>query len=80
MTSDQPSVSCGNASHPDGPWHPATPLPASWQWRKRWRYRRNVRGHGCGCDRRLGRFSGGQLDEPKWTPDRPAPETRGETR
>lgn len=41
---------CGNANHPDGPWHQATPLPGSWQWTKRWRYRRNIRSHGCGCD------------------------------
>jgi hypothetical protein len=45
----EPATACGNPNHPNGPWHPATPLPASWQWRKRWRYGRNVRAHGCGC-------------------------------
>lgn len=42
-------VQCGNPRHPDGPWHPAAPLPPSWERRERvrqwWRRRR----YGCGC-------------------------------
>jgi hypothetical protein len=44
-------VSCGNARHPAGAWHPATPLPYPWQvveWFRRWRNRRRW---GCPCDR-----------------------------
>lgn len=45
------TIECGNANHPDGPWHPATPLPGSWQWGRRLqRWLRKIR-WGCGCPR-----------------------------
>lgn len=46
-----PEVLCGNRLHPDGPWHPATPLPMSWRWRERRRQARNRRQWGCTCHR-----------------------------
>jgi len=42
---------CGNEAHPDGPWHPGTPLPASWEWRARFMFWWNQRRWGCGCSR-----------------------------
>jgi hypothetical protein len=42
-------VQCGNDRHPDGPWHPAAPLPASWQWAERIRQWRRARRYGCTC-------------------------------
>jgi hypothetical protein len=44
------ATACGNPDHPLGPWHPATPVPGSWQWIRSWRYRRNQRRRGCGCN------------------------------
>lgn len=42
-------VQCGNPRHPDGAWHPATGMAASWQWKERiiqwWR----IRQYGCRC-------------------------------
>lgn len=43
-------VSCGNARHPHGQWHPADPLAASWKWRLRIRQWRNRKRWGCSCD------------------------------
>ena len=40
---------CGNRFHPDGPWHRAEPIAASWEWAKivvHW-WRRNH--WGCNC-------------------------------
>lgn len=56
----QPQVGCGNDRHPDGPWHPAAPLPfyggsrltkrGRAQRRAVRRYERNKERWGCGCD------------------------------
>lgn len=42
---------CGNPKHPNGAWHPATPIPASWQWIKCFMYWINTKLWGCGCPR-----------------------------
>lgn len=42
---------CSNARHPNGAHHKSTPLPASWQWRRRFWYWLNTKRWGCGCDR-----------------------------
>lgn len=49
-TTTQSMTTCGNRRHPDGPWHLATPLPASWELLARFRYWRNKRRWGCGCE------------------------------
>jgi hypothetical protein len=47
---------CGNAQHPDGPWHVSTPLPFYGPWwnrkarRAQRRYEENKKRWGCGCD------------------------------
>ena len=62
---EQPKVGCGNAHHPDGAWHPATPMPFQFVWSERdtWgranrqarkRYERNKARWGCGCDSSIG--------------------------
>lgn len=43
------SVYCGNPQHPDGQWHRAAPLAASWQYLARLRQWRRKRRYGCGC-------------------------------
>lgn len=40
---------CGNERHPRGPWHPATPIPGSWQWLECFRYWLRRKRWGCGC-------------------------------
>jgi hypothetical protein len=45
------SVSCGNEKHPDGAWHPSTPLPGPLEWRKHFNFWLNRKQWGCGCDR-----------------------------
>lgn len=42
-------MTCGNARHPDGPWHKASPIPFSWDWRERLRQRRRRKRYGCPC-------------------------------
>ncbi len=42
-------VTCGNPNHPDGAWHPAGPLPYSWQYIKRVRNWWRKRAYGCDC-------------------------------
>lgn len=48
MTENQ----CGNANHPRGAWHEATPLPMQTlrNWREVLRYKRNRKQYGCGCE------------------------------
>jgi hypothetical protein len=62
---------CGNGEHPDGMWHPSTPIPyfPGWMWLARFtrlgriqraevkRYERNCERWGCGCDSRIQRSS-----------------------
>lgn len=43
-------VSCANAQHPDGKWHPASAIPYSWNWIERFRQWRNLKRWGCTCD------------------------------
>lgn len=46
-------ILCGNDRHPDGPWHPAEPLPMYTIWtipeqiRQWWR----IKKYGCSCRR-----------------------------
>jgi hypothetical protein len=59
-TRETPQVGCGNERHPDGPWHPATPLPfyggrpftrqRRLNKRAERRYEANKASWGCGCD------------------------------
>lgn len=44
-------TTCSNEEHPLGAWHPATPLPMSYDLRGRFRRWRNRRRWGCGCNR-----------------------------
>ena len=47
---------CGNPHHPDGAWHPSTPLPFRGPWwsrkgrRAQRRFERNIKQWACGCD------------------------------
>ena len=43
-------IDCVNPDHPDGAWHPASPLPASWQWGERIRQWYRIKKWGCGCE------------------------------
>jgi hypothetical protein len=52
---EQAKTGCGNERHPDGPWHPATPIPLmTRRWGRKnpaWRrYEANKERWGCGCD------------------------------
>ncbi len=42
-------TSCGNAKHPAGPWHTATPIPPSWKWWECFTYWWRSKCWGCGC-------------------------------
>lgn len=42
-------ASCGNERHPDGPWHPSTPLPPSWDGTEYALYAARRAAWGCGC-------------------------------
>lgn len=42
-------ASCGNERHPDGPWHPSTPLPPSWDRTEVALYAARRAAWGCGC-------------------------------
>src|SRR5258708_7935889 len=42
-------VGCGNPDHPNGAWHPAASLPASWERRELRLQRQRQRVWGCGC-------------------------------
>lgn len=42
---------CGNERHPDGAWHPAESLPASWEWIRSWVHWWRKRKWGCACPR-----------------------------
>lgn len=44
-------TTCDNALHPDGPWHPGTALPASWQLGRRLQQWMRRMLWGCGCPR-----------------------------
>lgn len=44
------TTSCGNERHPAGAWHIATPLPFSWQYKRRVRGWLNRRRWGCRCE------------------------------
>lgn len=46
-----PDVMCGNDRHPDGAWHAAAPLPATWERLERIRQWWRRRQYGCGCPR-----------------------------
>lgn len=46
---DQPAVACGNPAHPDGPWHPAAPVPGPRAFREGAAQRLRRRAYGCGC-------------------------------
>lgn len=43
---------CGNAAHPDGPWHTTQPVPFSWQLITRARRAIRRSRWGCGCPAR----------------------------
>lgn len=44
-----PQIRCGNAKHPDGAWHTATPVPDRRDWPRRLAMRLRRGAHGCGC-------------------------------
>lgn len=50
MTQDELRCTCGNPKHPNGSWHEATPLPASWEILKRIRFWIRTKLNGCGCE------------------------------
>lgn len=50
IVSAESETRCGNPDHPQGAWHPASSLPASWEIAKRWQQRQNTKRWGCGCN------------------------------
>jgi hypothetical protein len=45
----EPDTFCHNRRHPDGPYHAAAPLPASWQTLAVIEHQARFRAWGCGC-------------------------------
>jgi hypothetical protein len=52
MIGTHDSTTCGNPRHPSGKWHPASPVPAAWEWVERIKQRYRRWRWGCGCPRK----------------------------